>query len=61
MAALNLCSPVVALIKEPALFNDLYTHNPYFSFQVHLILLLCFLSQLILFVCAALSSSRQKL
>ena len=62
LAAINLYCPVVALIEKPALFNDLYSaHNPYFSFQVHLILLLCFLSQLILFICAALSSNRPKL
>ena len=62
LAAMNLYSPVVALTQEPVFFNELYTsHDPYFSFQVHLILLLCFLSQLVLFVCAAVSSSRPKL
>ena len=62
LAAVNLYSPVVALIKEPAFFNELYSsHNPYFSFKVHLILLLCFLAQLILFLCAAISSNRSKL
>ena len=62
LAAVNLYDPVVALLSKPAIFNELYAaNNPYFSFQVHLILLLCFLAQLILFICAAFSSNRPKL
>ena len=62
LATVNLYEPIVALTAKPAIFTEMYTsNNPYFSFQVHLILLLCYLSQLILSTCAALSSNRPKL
>ncbi|MDB4767052.1 protein kinase [bacterium] len=54
LAAINLSAPVLAIINQPVVFKDIYNNSdPYFSFQIHLILLLCFGCQLILFLCAA--------
>lgn len=54
LSAFNLSAPISAFFNEPLIFNEVYNANdPYFSFKIHLILLLCFLSQLVLFLCAA--------
>lgn len=54
LSAFNLCAPLSAFFSQPVIFDEVYNANdPYFSFKIHLILLLCFLSQLILFLCAA--------
>ena len=54
LAALNLSEPLMAIFSRPVLFNEIYKNSePYFSFQIHMILLLCFSTQLILFLCAA--------
>ena len=54
VAAFNLSAPISAFVNQPVIFNEVYRANdPYFSFKIHLILLLCFASQLVLFLCAA--------
>ena len=54
LAAMNLSAPILAILKQPLVFEDIYNKSdPYFSFQIHLILLLCFGCQFILFLCAA--------
>ncbi len=54
LSAYNLSAPISAFMNQPVIFNEVYTANdPYFSFKIHLILLLCFLGQLVLFLCAA--------
>ena len=54
LAAVNLSEPLFAIVNRPVMFDEIYENSePYFSFQIHMILLLCFGSQLILFLCAA--------
>jgi len=54
LSAINLSGPVVAMVNQPLIFDKLYGANdPYFSFNNHLILFLCFLCQFVLFLCAA--------
>ena len=54
LAAVNLSEPLLSISSRPVVFNEIYkTSEPYFSFQIHMILLLCFGAQLILFLCAA--------
>lgn len=61
LSAFNLSAPVVALVNRPMIFDQIYdATDPYFSFKVHLILLLCFSCQLILFLCAAWPKKRTK-
>jgi serine/threonine protein kinase len=62
LAAFNLLAPISALLSQPLIFNEVYNANdPYFSFKIHLILLLCFLSQLVLFLCAAWPAKRTRI
>lgn len=54
LAAFNLLAPVSAFLNQPVIFDEVYNANdPYFSFKIHLVLFLCFTSQLVLFICAA--------
>ena len=54
LSAINLSAPVIAMVNRPIIFDDIYDSNdPYFSFNIHLILFLCFFCQLVLFICAA--------
>ena len=53
LAAVNLSEPLFAIFNRPVVFNEVYeSSEPYFSFQIHMILLLCFSAQFILFLCA---------
>ena len=50
LAAINLSAPLVALFDKPLLFRDIYQSNePYFSFQIHLVIAMTFLVQLTLY------------
>ena len=54
LAAFNLSAPLLAIFNKPVVFEDIYNNSdPYFSFQIHMVLLLCFGCQFILFLCAA--------
>jgi len=53
LAAVNLSAPVIAMFNRPVIFDEVYNAaDPYFSFKIHLILLLCFFCQLMFFLCA---------
>ncbi len=53
LAAVNLSAPLVALLDKPPLFRDIYESNePYFSFQIHLVIAMTFLLQLTLYAIA---------
>lgn len=50
LAAINLSAPLIALLDKPPLFRDIYQSNePYFSFQIHLVIAMTFLLQLTLY------------
>ena len=54
LAAFNMSGPLLAIFMRPVIFDEIYKNSqPYFSFQIHMILLLCFGTQLLLFLCAA--------
>ena len=53
LSAINLSQPIIAICNQPLVFQDIYNKSDsYFTFQIHLVLLLCFGCQLILFLCA---------
>ena len=53
MTAFHVPPLVLAIVVEPMLFRELYlAHDPYFSFNSHFIVLICFVVQLFLFGCA---------
>lgn len=61
LSAINLSGPIVAMVNRPLMFGSLYSENePYFSFKIHLILFLCFLFQLVFFLCAAWPTKRTR-
>ena len=50
LAAVNVSAPLIALLDKPPLFGDIYDSNePYFSFQIHLVIAMTFLVQLALY------------
>ena len=50
LAAVNATAPLIALLDKPPLFCDIYESNePYFSFQIHLVIAMTFLFQLALY------------
>ena len=50
LAAANIGPPLFALLDKPPLFRDIYASNePYFSFQIHLVIAMTFLVQLALY------------
>ena len=54
LAAFNLSAPILAMIGQPVVFEEIYNKSDsYFTFQIHSILLLCFGCQFLLFLCAA--------
>ena len=54
LAAFNMSEPLLAIFRRPVIFDEIYKNSePYFSFQIHMILLLCFAAQFFLFLCAA--------
>ena len=62
LAALNLSAPLFAFLNRPVVFEEIYNKSDlYFTFQIHLILLLCFGCQFILFLCAAWPRKRVRL
>lgn len=62
LSAFNLLAPISALSDQPVIFNEVYNaSDPYFSFKIHLILLLCFVCQLVLFLCAAWPTKRVRI
>ena len=51
LAAVNLWSPFVALFHKPRFFSQIYENSePYFTFQIHLVISLIFLCQLVLYL-----------
>jgi len=54
LAAANVVGPLFALLDKPPLFSDLYGSNePYFSFQIHLVIAMIYMLQLVLYGIAA--------
>jgi serine/threonine-protein kinase len=53
LAAVNAGAPLVALLDRPPLFREIYDSNePYFTFQIHLVIAMTFLVQLALYAVA---------
>jgi serine/threonine protein kinase len=50
LASVNVSAPLIALFDRPPLFGDIYDSNePYFTFQIHLVIAMTFFVQLALY------------
>ena len=53
LAAYNLWPPMLAMFYKPCFFSEIYANSePYFTFQIHLVISLIFMYQLVLYLLA---------
>lgn len=55
LSLVNLLGPLMAIFVGPLMFAELYASAPFFSFSIHLMLLICFITQLWLAVTAVIA------